>query len=490
MAKPLSILFVTSEVVPFIKVGGIADVSFSLPLAVRDIGHDIRVMLPKYGNVSERKNRIHEINRLRDIPIPMGGKSSDPATVKSSGMNNPRTKVQAYITTSHKHFDSKKGVYENKKTGEPYPDNDDRFIFFSRSVIETCLTLEWFPDIIHCNDWQTALVPVLAKTLFPEEFKNTKFVFTVHSVAEQGDFPISTFQKTCLPEKLKKELTHKNKFNFLKAGLLYSDYVTTVSQTYADEITKDKKLTNGLSDVFSKLKNFKGILNGIDPWIWNPASDKLIKKKYTKNLAEYKSANKKSILAKFGFEYDEKVPLISMITRLNDVKGFPLLLEAADSIFKNDIKFVLLGDGSPENKKKLDAFVQKYPDKFAINIGFDEELAHRLEAGSDIFLMPSMTEPCGLNAIYSMAYGSIPIVRDTGGLSEIVTEIDEKKLTGNGFKFKNYKATDLMKALNKAIKFYEDPDKWDKIVSASMKEDYSWKKKVAAYDEVYNFVMK
>jgi starch synthase len=489
MDRPLSILFVSSEVIPFVKVGGIADVSFSLPLALRDIGHDIRVMLPKYGSVSERKNRIHEINRLRDIPIPLG-KYSDPATVKSSSMNNPRTKVQAYITTSQKYFDSKKGIYENRNTGEPYPDNDERFIFFCRSVLETCTTLGWFPDIIHCNDWQTALIPIMAKNLYPNEFKDTKFLLTVHNFSQQGVFPLTNYNRIGLPESLKEDVTHKKLLNFLKAGLLHSDYVTTVSETYAEEMKLDKKLGNGLETIINDLKNFKGILNGIDTWLWNPSLDKLIKKKFENDYSVYKETNKRIILKKFNMEYDEKVPLIALISRLDEQKGIPLFIEAAPKIFESNVQCVLLGEGNPEMKKQIEALSKKYPDKFASAFVFDEELAHRIEAGCDIFLMPSQSESCGLNAIYSQAYGALPVVRETGGLKEIVTDIDEKNLTGNGFRFKNYKASEFISAINRAIKLYKNKEKWETIVTQTMNNDYSWKLRAKEYDEIYKLITK
>jgi starch synthase len=489
MAKPLSILFVTSEVIPFVKVGGIADVSYSLPLAIRDIGHDIRVMIPKYGSVSERKNRIHEINRLRDIPIPVA-KGTDLATVKSSSMNNPRTKVQAYITTNQKYFDSKKGIYENKNTGEPYPDNDERFIFFSRSVIETCLMLGWFPDIIHCNDWQTALVPVFAKILFAEEFKKTKFVFTIHNFHEQGEFPLSTFNKTGLPEKVKKDFLHRKKINFLKAAFQYADYITTVSPNYANEIKKDSKYTNGLNTTIAKLKNFKGILNATDPWNWNPAKDKIIKKKFNGEFHDYKSTNKQSLCKTLNIEYNEDIPIISMITRIDEHKGIPLLIESLEKILKENIHFILLGEGNLVLKQKLNSIAKKNTKKFTLITGFDEELAHKIEAGSDIFLMPSQNEPCGLNALYSLAYGALPVVRETGGLKNIVQDIDEKKLIGNGFVFKYYKSNELIKAIKRAIKLYKNKKSWEKIALKNMKEDYSWKKLVKHYDEIYKYLTK
>ncbi len=487
MSKPISVLFVASEVIPFVKVGGIADVAYSLPLALRERGNDVRVMLPKYGSISERKNKIHEINRLREIPIPMGD-STETATVKSSSMNNPKSKVQAYITTSVKHFDSKKGIYHNLNTGEPYPDNDERFIFFNRTVVETCSILGWYPDLIHCNDWQTALIPAMAKTLFPEGFKNTKFVFTIHNIADQGEFPVSSFKKTGLPKKIKNSFTHKRKMNFMKGALEYADYVTTVSESYAELLKNDSEHTNGLNEIIKKTKNFKGVLNGIDPWAWNPEKDKRIKKKFTKDYWEFKKANKKEALRKFELDDESDAPLIGMISKIDELKGVPLLIKALPKILNENVKFVFLGDGDIELKKELRKLSRKYKDKFGFIDGFSEDLAHKIEAGADIFLLPSLVEPCGLNALYSLAYGTLPIVRKTGGLQEMIKDLRTNS-DGNGFVFEKRAHTELANAVKKALELYEDKDKWEEINKNNMEKDYSWNNNVGEYEEIYKLLV-
>lgn len=487
MDESLSILFVSSEIYPFAKVGGIADVSFSLPLALREAGADARVMMPKYGCISERKNKIHEINRLKEMPVPIGN-ATDPATIKSSSISNPRAKSQAYITTNQKYFDSKKGIYGNRKTGKSYPDNDERFIFFCRSVIETCLLLKWFPDVIHCNDWQTGLIAAYAKAGFPEEFADTKIVFTIHNIREQGEFPMSAFKKTGLPAEVKDVLTHKRKINFLKAGIYYADYVTTVSETYAEEISTDAKVSGGLNDLIMERKKedkFKGILNGIDSWIWNPKTDKVIKKKLGKDFEAFKTANKKALLERFELEYDENIPVIGMTTRLDKAKGLPLFIKAADKLFEENLQLVLLGDGDTDIKNELRRLQKKYPDKFGLLIEFDENLAHQIEAGSDFFLMPSQYEACGLNSMYSLTYGALPIVRGVGGLTEIVEDYDEKNRTGNGFVFEKYGAADLMNAVKKALKVFENKEELQAVVENARSKDYSWKEQIEHYADIY-----
>jgi starch synthase len=467
MAKPFSILFTASEIYPFAKTGGLADVAYGLPLALRDLEHDIRVMLPKYGAISERKNRIHEINRLKDIPIQVGERE-EPATVKSSSITNPRTKVQAYMTTNYHYYDSKWGVYSDPETGVEYADNDERFIFFTRTIIETCLLLGWFPDIVHCNDWQTSLLAMYMRTMYREQFKNTKIVLTIHNINNQGTFPLkSTFAKTGLSQDVIESVKHKNQFNFLKAGILYADRITTVSETYGQELLNDAKLTNGLNSCLRERKDvFHPILNGIDTTVWDPEKDKLISKRYTADSFDKKEANKEELVEKFGLRYKPGTPVIGIISRL-----------------------VVLGEGDADIEKALTALAKKYPDKLAVEIKFDDPLAHLIEAGADMYLMPSLFEPCGLNQMYSFAYGTVPIVRATGGLIDTVHEFDETTGKGNGFTFKKYEAADMMNAIRRALSLYKNSKVWETIATNGMKEDYSWARSARKYEEVYRALM-
>ncbi|MFN8367999.1 MAG: glycogen synthase [Candidatus Kapaibacterium sp.] len=486
-SKPLSVLYVSSEVYPFAKTGGLADVSFSLPIAIRDLGHDIRVMLPKYGNISERKNRIHEINRLRDIPIPVG-EITEPATVKSSSINNPRTKVQAYVTTNFNFFDAKKGLYADPVTGEAY-NNDERFIFFARTVIQTCLLLGWFPDIIHCNGWQTGLLPAYLRTIYAKEFANTKILYTIHNFSDQGIFPASSCDKTGLPTEVYPQITHDKKLNFLKAGISFSDALSTVSPTYAKEMIKDKEIGGGLH---TALKNHElpGIINGIDLYGWMPKSDIMIAKQYDANTWQSgKAANKEKLLQTFELQPKESTPVIGMISRLSEAKGIPLFLEAAADILKEDVQIVFLGDGDTKMKKEISKIAAKFKGNFSVKLGFDDELAHLIEAGSDMFLMPSHHEPCGLNQMYSMMYGTVPIVRSTGGLADTVNDYDPKKSPeGNGIVFKKYEAADLVHAVHRAVKLY-GTENWETVVRNGLSTDFSWSASAKKYDELYRSLM-
>ncbi|MCX7929348.1 MAG: glycogen synthase [Chlorobi bacterium] len=481
--RPLSILFVSSEVYPFAKTGGLADVSHALPIALRELGHDVRVMLPKYGNVSERRNRIHEINRLKEVPIAVG-EHVEPATIKSSSMQNPRTKVQAYVTTNYTYFDSKKGLYADPVTGEPY-NNDERFIFFDRSVVTTCLLLGWFPDIIHCNAWQAGLIGAYIRTMHAKEFARTRLVFTIHNAADQGIFPAASLAKTGLPKEVYPRIAHAKQLNFTKAGLEFADAITTVSPTYAKEIVKDKIISGGLHTVFRNY-HIEGILNGIDTYHWNPKSDPFIRHHFdSETWKDGKAQNKKALRDRLRLPHDEKVPILATIGRLSDAKGTPLLIEVLPELLHDAVQVVVLGEGDPSLAKTLEKLAAKHPKKLAVFMGFDDELAHLIEAGADMYLMPSLYEPCGLNQMYSMAYGTVPIVRATGGLIDTVSEFNPESRCGTGFVFRDYTADDFLSAIKRALALYKKTTYWAALVQNCMSQDFSWANSARQYHALY-----
>jgi starch synthase len=358
-------------------------------------------------------------------------------------------------------------------------------------VIETCLVLGWYPDIIHCNDWQTALVPAFAKVLFPKEFRKTKIVFTIHNFNQQGVFPGMDYKITGLPVSIKAKFRHKNRFNFIKGALLYSDFVTTVSPSYAQELLNDKENTDGLNSFLKdNKKKFKGIINGIDPYTWNPKKDNEIEMKFDGNFEEYKYTNKVALLNKMGLEYNPKTAVIGMITRLDQQKGVDLLIEAADKILKEDVQIIILGKGDADIRKKLTRIAKKYPDKFKVKFGMDEPRAHLIEAGSDMFLLPSLLEPCGLNLMYSLIYGSIPIVRRTGGMKDVAEGFNPNTKKGNSFVFDDYKASELVKTIQNALIIFKDQELWETLAKNGMEGDYTWKKSAKEYDEIYRMLMR
>lgn len=476
MGSSRSILYVTSEVSPFVKTGGLADVSAGLPLALVEMGHDVRIIAPKYGNISERRNRIHEIKRLKDIPIEVDGRETM-ATVKSSQVVNSRSKVQVYLVTSEEYFEPNKGAYVHPKTGKDFPNNDERFIFFQKAAIETCFRLGWKPDIIHCNDWQTGLIPVFVRELYGDDgfFDDTKTIFTIHNLAYQGIFPKASFEKTGLDASLfsAKGVAHDKMLNMMKAGIMFADVVTTVSPGYAREIAK-KEHGEGLESIIRKAKDrMHGILNGVDTEEWNPSSDKMIDEKYGADSLVDKYDNKKALAKAFGFKAEASRPVIAMIARMVEQKGYDLILEALPKLSDIEADFIFMGEGSGKIPKDLEKKAKKI-DNVQVRIGYEEELAHLTFAGSDFVLMPSKFEPCGLNQFYAMVYGAVPIVRSTGGLADSVEPYNVAKGTGDGFVFKKYEVAEMLAAIETAVEFFGNDEAFEELQKRLMQRDVSW----------------
>jgi len=492
-SKKFKILFVTSEVVPFVKTGGLADVSAALPQMLAEMGHEVRILVPKYGAVDERKFKIHEVVRLKDILIKIGNKEVV-FSLKSCFLPGQRVRVQIYFLDNQEYFGSRNSLYIDPMTGKDYPDNDERFILLANSVFELITKLGWIPDVIHCNDWQCGLIPAYLKNNLKDDpqFAKFKTLFTIHNLAYQGVFGKSSFKKTGLPDNLNSEkgILNKGKINFMKTGLLYADVINTVSETYANEIRTDDKIGAGLKNVLAKRKNdLYGIVNGIDNKVWNPEKDKLLPKKYSIKNIESKLLNKKELTEKFRFKYDENVPVIGVISRLYDSKGIDLISKSMSSLMKLNIQMVLLGTGDKKYHTLFEKTARQNPDKFACYLGFNDELAHVIEAGADMFLMPSQYEPCGLNQMYSLMYGTVPIVRETGGLADTVIRYNEKSGNGNGFMFKKYNATDMIKEIKRANKVFQDKKEWTKIIKNGMKSDFSWNSSAKKYVDLYKTVI-
>jgi starch synthase len=486
MAKSLQILFVSSEVDPFAKTGGLADVSAALPKALRDVDHEVRIMMPRYGSIDERKGKLHEMMRLKDIAIPVGEKTY-PASVRSSFLSNNHTKVQVYFLDNATLF-GRPGLYVHPDTKKDYPDNDERFIFFSRGILEVLKKLGWQPDIIHCNDWPTGLVPAYLKTLYRDDpfYQNTKTVYTIHNMAYQGVFPKSSFPKTLLPPETMSDsgIASGGNVNLLKAGLVYADAITTVSERYAEEIRTSAEFGCGLEGVVNKRQaDLSGILNGIDYTIWDPAIDEYIPHRFDQRTMDLKVENKKALLSRMELPFDERTPVIGIISRLADQKGFDLIDEILDDLMKLNVQLVVLGTGEKRYHDLFEKAHKKFPAKVGIALTFDEELAHLIEAGADMFLMPSRYEPCGLNQMYSLRYGTVPIVRATGGLDDTIVDVEQGN--GTGFKFKTYSSKDLLKTIQRALQTYQDAAAWRKIMKTGMAKDFSWETSARKYVQVY-----
>jgi starch synthase len=485
--RQLKICFVSSEVVPFAKTGGLADVAGALPIALKELEQDIRLMMANYKSINERKYVLREVIRLKEVHVEL---DKETKIIDGKTAFLPNSKVHVYFLHIPEYFDRKE-LYVDPETGKDFEDNAERFAFFSKSTLETLKLLYWQPDIIHCNEWQTALIPYYLKTMYKDDefFKNTKTVLTLHNLAYQGIFPLEKAKKIGVDEKYIQpgaEFEFHGQLNLLKGGILFSDVLNTVSEKYAEEITTDPEYGYGFEKILaSRRDDLMGILNGVDYENWDPETDHLITQTYSASSLKDKVINKKTLCKLNNLKYQEDVPLIGIISRLADQKGFDLIEEVADELLRMDIQMVFLGTGDPKYHKLFETLAKKYPDKLAVNLRFDNKLAHLIEAGADMFLMPSRFEPCGLNQMYSLKYGTVPIVRETGGLADTVANFNAQSGEGTGFTFKKYDASEMLKTIKRAVKTYQDKSAWNSMQKAGMKKDYSWNQSAQKYLKLY-----
>ena len=483
--------YLASEVSPFAKTGGLGDVSGAFPKALKAHHQEVRVIMPKYKSINERKYVLREVIRLKDIPVTINGVTRT-INVKSAFL--PDSKVQIYFVEIPELFD-RSGLYTDAVKGKDFDDNAERFAYFCMGALETLKILSWRPDIIHCNDWQTALVPYYLKTFYKNDdfLQGIKTVFTIHNFSYQGIFPKSVAPSIEIdPEEIKGNgaFEHNDQLNLVKGAINYSDWITTVSENYAKEISTKNEFGYGLEKALQKkAANFSGILNGVDYAVWSPASDKLIPFKYTEENMDGKEQNKQALLTRVNMTYKENTPVIGMISRIVDQKGYSILLESLEQIMELNVQIIILGTGDKKLEKQIQSFQKKYADKISLNQAFDETLAHMIEAGSDIFLMPSNYEPCGMNQMYSLKYGTIPIVFNIGGLAETITEYNFEEKKGNGFVFEKYTAKDLLRAIKRALKIYKKNDLWRELQIEAMQQDFSWDRSVEKYLDIYHTLL-
>ncbi len=494
-SKKLRILYVTTEVFPFCKAGGLAEVSAALPQKIMEMGHDVRVIVPKYGNVDEKKHKIHEVVRLKDLSVNIGDKEVV-FSLRSSFIVGTRARVQIYFLDNDEYFGKRHSLFTDPITGEDFEDNDERFILLSKAVFELITKLGWYPDIIHCNDWQCGLIPAYLRAFTANNplFSKIKSLFTIHNLAVQGSFPFESFAKTNLPDEYNNDFTgviSKGRLNFMKSALNFSDSINTVSEKYAEEICNDQNFSDGLFQILnSKKDKISGIINGIDENIWNPECDKFISKQYSLKNPESKVENKITLSDKFNLDYSEDIPLIGIISKLIDSKGFDILTEAFEELMKMDIKLILLGSGDKKYHSFFEDAMYNYQDKFSCYLGNDEELAHLIAAGADIYLMPSLFEPCGLNQMYSLIYGTVPVVRATGGLADTVQDFNYEDHTGNGIVFSDYSSEALIEAVRRAVSIYrDDKNSWQKLVKSGMKANFNWNCSSKSYVSLYKEII-
>jgi starch synthase len=398
--------------------------------------------------------------------------------------------VQTYLIDCPEYFD-RDGMYQQK--GEDYPDNAHRFAAFSMAALEFLKHGTSAPDIIHCHDWQTALVPIYLRNLYQDDkyFEKTSVVFTLHNVGYQGLFPFHLLPQISLHAGLFtiNALEYYGMVNFLKGGIVFSDFITTVSRKYAEEI-QTPEFGYGLEGVLhSRADRLQGILNGVDYAEWNPATDKLIAANYNPNNLSGKEICKKALLVKMGVQTPVlDRPVIGIVSRFASQKGFDLIASIAEQLAALDLYVVALGTGEPAHEELFRTMAAKYPEKFLVKIAYDNALAHQIEAGSDMFLMPSRYEPCGLNQIYSLKYASVPIVRATGGLDDTIEPFDGK--SGTGFKFQDYSPQALLATIQAALEVYQTPKTWSRLMKNGMQKDFSWTTSARAYAQIYQTLQK
>ena len=469
----MKVLFAVSECVPFVKSGGLADVAGALPKELNRLGNDVRVILPKYSLIAEKFR--DKMVKVDEITVSVGWRQ------QYCGIETLKYEGITYYFLDHEYYFYRDSLYGHYDDGE-------RFSFFCRGVLDALKAIDFQPDIIHSHDWHAGMINFLLKEEYVQDdyYNQIKTVFTIHNLQFQGIFPYDILHDLL---NIDVENFWKVEFhghvNFMKAAIVASDSITTVSPTYKDEIQTAYygERLDGL--LRSRKSSLVGIVNGIDDTLYNPATDKEIEEPYTVKTLSKKAKNKAALQSAFGLPVEEDIPLISMVTRLTKQKGFDLVKRVLDEALSKDIQMIVLGTGEKEFEDYFKHMEWLYPNKFKAYIGFDETLAHRIYAGSDMFLMPSKFEPCGLGQLIALRYGTIPIVRETGGLNDTVSSYREDTGVGNGFSFQNFNAHDMLHTIYRAIEFYQQKDVWQGLVENAMQQDYSWAQSALKYNQLY-----
>lgn len=479
------ILFATSEAHPLVKTGGLGDVSASLPPALAELGEELCIVLPAYRQVMQQVGETHPVARLI-----ISGTMHDVEILES---HFPETDIPLWLISAPEYFDRDGGPYSDPD-GHDWHDNPQRFALFARAVVELAMDragLGWKADVVHCNDWQTGLVPALLSL----ETARPATVFTIHNLAYQGLFSYKTFKALHLPEHMwsHHDLEFHGMLSFIKGGLTFADKITTVSPTYAKEI-RTPEFGYGLEGLLDHRDiDLVGILNGVDYKVWDPQHDTLIPKKYSIKTLRPKKENKRALQQRFHLEQSDDIPVIGFVGRMVEQKGIDLILEALPKLLERKLQCVILGSGVKHFEQAFLDMAEHYPTKLGVYIGYDESLSHLVEAGSDIFLMPSRFEPCGLNQIYSLRYGTIPVVRKTGGLADTVVDATEearKNKIATGFVFEHATVHGLLWATNRALELYTRPRLWRNVVKTAMEQDFSWESSALHYIDLYREIVK
>ncbi|MFA5881516.1 MAG: glycogen synthase GlgA [Eubacteriales bacterium] len=477
--RNLKILVVSTEVVPFAKTGGLADVAGSLPKALTIMGNDTRVVLPRYRGISD-------VTTVTDFPVKVGNHTETCVVRKSSVEAKTETggtkQVPIYFIDNYHYFD-REGMY-------CFSDEAERFAFFSMAILEMLKKIDFQPDIIHCNDWQSGPIPLLLRERYGNDpfYSRMATVFTVHNLLYQGNYPKDCLGLLGLGNEYYKpdSLEFYGQISFIKAGLLYADVINTVSKRYAQEI-QTPEYGEGFDGLLRKRsQDLYGIVNGINYHEFNPRTDPRIFRNYDSSSIRDKYENKFGLQKEMDLPVRD-LPVLGLISRLVDQKGLHLISESFDELMKEDLQFVVLGSGDKYYEEMFAGLRERYPHKMGLYLGFNGILAQRIYAGADMFIMPSKFEPCGLGQLISLRYGTIPVVRATGGLADTVTDYNPATSSGNGFSFELYDAQTMLKTIRRALRLYsEEPESWRRLVANAMDQDFSWNRSGAEYLELYD----
>jgi len=477
----MKILFVASECVPFCKTGGLADVVGALPKALRQKRHDVRIIIPKYRAIRGQEFGIKETGEW--VRVPMGWGRVETADIRAAKTEKG---IPVYFV-NHEGYFGRPGLYRGP-FGD-YPDNGERFVFFCKAVLEACKAMQFRPDIIHCHDWQTGLIPMYLKVLLKSDafFQHTASIFTIHNIIHQGLFPKTLLEATGFSwnEFRMDQFEYYDNISFMKAALNNADQLTTVSPTYAQEIQSSYEFGQGLEGALrNHASKLSGILNGLDQDDWNPSKDPFLAAPFDSDHLDSRKECKAALQKSQRFTIDPSIPVLGMVARIDRQKGVDLLAQiVTDLLRRHNVQIVLLGQGDDDLLREFENDARQYPGHVRISTDFNEPLAHHIYGGSDIFLMPSRFEPCGLSQLIAMRYGSIPVVANTGGLHDTV--IQAGSTSGTGFLFQSGSAPALLGAIEQSLAMLRNSEAWTALQRRAMNEDFSWTASVSAYLAVY-----
>ncbi|MFA5859008.1 MAG: glycogen synthase GlgA [Elusimicrobiota bacterium] len=482
----MKVAFAVSECVPFAKTGGLADVAGALVKALKKRKADVCLVMPKYKNIDVEKFKLKPL--INSLLIPIGGGLQ----VANVWVGKLDRTINVYFIENEQYF-GREELYRTAAGGD-YADNAERFIFFSRAVLETLKAVDFQPDVLHCHDWQTGLIPAYLRTIYLLDgfYRHTASVFTIHNIAFQGFFPPEVMSTAGFawfdftPDKLE----YYGQVNFMKAAITFANVITTVSPTYAKEIQESHELGRGMENVLGgRSEDLYGIVNGIDLAEWNPEKDEYLPKNYTVKSLENKVECKQALFEELGWPVDLTIPVLGMVSRLDPLKGFDLLAQAVHTLMQREIRLVILGRGDSMYEAALTKMAEKFPDRIAVKLDFNEPMAHKIYAGVDMFLMPSRFEPCGLAQMIAMRYGTVPVVHTTGGLADTVVDYSPETKKGNGIAFTEYNCDAFLAAIDRGIALYNDKEQWGKILKNAMAGNFSWEKSVRKYQELYKLAI-